>query len=49
MKALGHKSHEEDEMKPTLGWKARIEESNSEKYGYRREESFSGKHLSTSH
>ena len=22
MKALGHKSHEEDEMKPTLGWKA---------------------------
>ena len=49
MKALVHKSPEEDKMKSTLGWKARTEESNSEKYGYRREESFSGKHLSTSH
>ena len=49
MKALGHKSFEEDEMKSTLGWKAGTEESNSDKYGYRREESFSGKHLSTPH
>ena len=49
MKALVHKSPEEDKMKSTLGWKARTEESNSEKYGYRREESFLGKHLSTSH
>ena len=49
MKALGPKSSEEDEMKSTLGWKVGAEESNSDKYGYRREESFLVKHLSTPH